>query len=83
MFTRTVSGFEPVNELLRQAFDNLISLLSKETEHRETNSHIAADEAAIFDEPNFEAILRRRQRRGQSCWTATDDKHIVFSAYWN
>ena len=83
MFARAVPRFESINKFLRQPFDDLISFLSEETKHRQTNRHVAADETAAFDEADFQSIFSRSESGSQSRRPAADNKHIVFSANAN
>ena len=68
---------QPVDEFLRQAVDDLIALLAEEAQHRQADRHVAADEAAAFDQAYAQAVFGGGKRGGKAGWAAADDEHVV------
>ena len=62
MFARAVAlGSQPFDEFFRQAIDDLVALLAEKAQHRQANRHVAANEAAAFDQANTQIRLPRRR----------------------
>ena len=55
----------------------------RKSEHGQPDRHVAADEAAAFDQPDLQAVLGRGQRGGEPGRAAADDEHVVFGADGN
>ena len=68
---------QPIDELLRQALDDLVALLAEEAQHRQADRHVAADEAAAFDEADPQPIFGGGKGRGKPGRPATDDENII------
>ena len=63
VFAGGALGPQPVDELLRQAGDDGLAFLAEESEHRQADGQVAADEAAAFDQGHLQAVSRRRPSR--------------------
>ena len=80
MLAGAVHQAQPVDEFLRQTLDDLVFLLAEETKHRQSDGHVAADEAAALDQPDVEPVLGSGERGDESGRAAADDEHVVFGA---
>jgi hypothetical protein len=76
-----LTSAEAVDEFLREALDDLVLLLAEEAEHREADGHVAAEEAAAFDEADAETVFGRGERGGEAGGAAADDEDVVFGAH--
>jgi len=80
MLARALHEPEPVDELLRQAFDDLIFLLSQESQHGQPDGHVATQKTAAFYQTNLQTVLCRSESGGEAGRAAADDEHVVVGA---
>ena len=78
MLARAVCApWQTVDEFLRQALDDLVALLAEEAQHRQADRHVAADEAAAFDQAHPQPVFGGGKGGGKAGRTAADDENVV------
>src|SRR5574344_734740 len=53
VFPGSPTGTEPIDEFLRQTFDNLLSLVAQEAQNRQSDSKISTEKSSALDKHNF------------------------------